>query len=437
MKNRLVAAAVVAALGVVPLAATSAWATPAAAPSYSPSVAASTTDDPAQITRQLIDAALDRSADRLVEAKTAQALRLEVTSPEQTPRETLRETAAAGQFAAAATTSRIFGANRYDTAVKISQNAFAQPADFGGFVFIANGLNFPDALAAGPAAASLFGPILLTPPTTGLPGSVKTEIARLKALNPAQPLSIVLLGGSDNVSAQAEADAKVLAPEANAVFRVAGTSRYETSALLADLVVKWVQISPGVWDAVEPDTVIITNGLTFADALAGGAAGGWEYAPLLLTAPGGLDGSVSDVLTPIPADPGTGYPGQEYRTVRILGSAATVSTTVETQIRGLLPRETVFRYSGTDRFDTAARLNAAVFDGPVYEVTLTNGLRFPDALAGAPRVHVTGGPTIPVRTECLPTYSAATLTALTPSFVTALGNVDAVSAAALNGSVCG
>lgn len=434
MKHRLAAAALVAALGAAPLIATSATAAPAGSPTAGVSA---TVGDSAETTRQKIDAALERNADRLVRAKTAQALRIDAASPEQSPREALRETAASeSQLATAATTDRIFGTNRYDTAVMISQNAFGQSADFGGFIFIANGLNFPDALAAGPAAASLFGPILLTPPTTGLPSMVKTEIARLKALNPAQPLSIVLLGGADNVSAQAEADAKVLAPEANAVFRVAGSSRYETSALLADLVVKWVQISPGVWDAAEPDTVIITNGLTFADALAGGAAGGWEYAPLLLTAPGGLEGSVSDVLTPTPADPGTGYPGQEYRTVRILGSTATVSAAVETQVRGLLPRETLFRYAGLDRFDTAARLNAAVFDGPVYEVTLTNGLRFPDALAGAPRVNMTGGPTIPVRTECVPSYSAGTVTALTPSFVTALGNVDAVSAAALNGSVC-
>jgi putative cell wall-binding protein len=427
MKHRPAAVALVAALASGLLAMTT---TAAAAPTPAASTVATT--DSVEATRDTIELTLERSADRLVRAKETQLSRAESAtqdSPELAGTESTES--AAGALAAAATTSRIFGINRYDTAVKISQSTFTTPAsDFGGVLFVANGMNFPDALSAGPAAASMVGPILLVPPTGGLPLVVETEIQRL------DPISVVILGGTDNVSAQAEAELKALVPEPNAVFRTAGTNRYKTSALLSDFVAKAVDLGGGAWDYTEPDTAIISTGLSFADALAGGAAGGWEYAPLLLTSPGGLDPAVTDVLTPIPADPGTGYPGRTFKTVRILGSTATVSTTVENQIKAILPSAKVVRYAGKDRYDTAAKLNAAVFTAPAYEVTLVNGLRFPDALAGAPRVNVTGGPTVPVRTECVPAFSTSTLTTLTPSLVTALGNVDAVSNAALAGTQC-
>ena len=142
------------------------------------------------------------------------------------------------------------------------------------------------------------------------------------------------------------------------------------------------------------------------------------------------------LLEPLPAEPEVGYPGQEYTTVRILGSTASVSDAVVAKVQEILPNATVTRYGGKDRFETAAMLNADVFTGPVDGVTMTNGLRFPDALAGAPRVNVTGGPTVLTRTTCLPPASVSTLQALTPAVVTALGKTDAVSEAALAGSAC-
>ncbi len=60
---------------------------------------------------------------------------------------------------AAATTERWSGEDRYATSVGVSEEAFPSGADT---VFIATGESFPDALAAGPVAASLDGPILLT-----------------------------------------------------------------------------------------------------------------------------------------------------------------------------------------------------------------------------------------------------------------------------------
>ena len=77
----------------------------------------------------------------------------------------------------------------YETSVAISQEYFEPGVSR---VYIATGLNFPDALAGGVAAGRNSSPLLLVPPT-GAPQSVIDEIARL---NPDQ---IHVLGGFPSV----------------------------------------------------------------------------------------------------------------------------------------------------------------------------------------------------------------------------------------------
>ena len=95
--------------------------------------------------------------------------------------------------------SRQGGANRYDTAVAVSKATF--PAAGVPVVYLANGLDFPDALAGAAAAGALNGPVLLTP-ANALSAVVKSELARLK------PQRIVVLGGTGVVSANVESQAK-------------------------------------------------------------------------------------------------------------------------------------------------------------------------------------------------------------------------------------
>jgi putative cell wall-binding protein len=85
--------------------------------------------------------------------------------------------------------SRLAGADRYATSVKISRSAYASSD----YVFIATGSNFPDGLAGGPVAALLPGPLLLVTPTQ-LPSVVKSELQRLG------PDRVFILGGSGVVS---------------------------------------------------------------------------------------------------------------------------------------------------------------------------------------------------------------------------------------------
>lgn len=427
MKHRFPAAALVTALAIAPLALT---VTAAAAPAPT---AAVTIEGP-EATPGRIEALVAANADRVAAARQYRESQAPEAADTAPGARTLDSSSAAEQLAAASATERIAGDSRYTTAIAISQDVHPDPFyDFGGIVFIANGMNFPDALAAGPAAASQLGPILLVPPTGKLPIAVRDEIERL------DPFQVVIIGKTDNVSQQTEDDLRAMFPtgsfDEDPVIRIAGDNRYETSAYLSLFVSEFVDLG-GDWYWADPDTAYIANGLTFADALAGGAAGGWEGAPLFLTAPGHLDPSVEFFLEPLPADPEFDFPGQEYTTVRILGSSASVSDAVLARVRQILPNATVIRYPGKNRFETAAMLNADVFGGPVDGVTMTNGLRFPDALAGATRANVTGGPTVLTQTACVPPATIGTLEALQPVIVTALGKTDAVSEAALAGLAC-
>ena len=89
---------------------------------------------------------------------------------------------------------RVNGANRYDTSVAVSADAFPN-ADT---VVLATGTAFPDALSAAPAATARSAPILLTTPTCA-PASVISEVARLGADE------VIVLGGANAVSDAAAA----------------------------------------------------------------------------------------------------------------------------------------------------------------------------------------------------------------------------------------
>jgi len=80
------------------------------------------------------------------------------------------------------TVSRIGGSDRYETAALISEAWFSTGV---GTIFIATGLNFPDALSVGPFG----GPVLLAR-TTCVPTSALDEIVRLN------PTRIIVLGGT-------------------------------------------------------------------------------------------------------------------------------------------------------------------------------------------------------------------------------------------------
>lgn len=84
---------------------------------------------------------------------------------------------------------RVFGVDRYATAVAVAKDAFPSARN----AYLATGLNFPDALAATPAARRDLAPVLLTRPGCVTAGTA-AELARLGAA------SRLVVGGTTAVS---------------------------------------------------------------------------------------------------------------------------------------------------------------------------------------------------------------------------------------------
>lgn len=92
-------------------------------------------------------------------------------------------------------TVRAGGADRYETAAVIFRGSFAPSA--GSTAFLAGGESFADALAAGPAAAGLDGPLLPTATVDRTAGADRyaTATAVAKRFFPAGQASFVLARG--------------------------------------------------------------------------------------------------------------------------------------------------------------------------------------------------------------------------------------------------
>ena len=127
-------------------------------------------------------------------------------------------------------------------------------------------MTFPDALAAGAAAARAGAPILLVEPNA-LPGATAAELARLG------PDQIVVMGGTGIVSDAVLNQLKAYAPT---VRRVSGEDRYATA----------VSLSASSYAANSVGDVYLASGTAFPDGLSVGPLVGRRGLPLLLVAAG-------------------------------------------------------------------------------------------------------------------------------------------------------
>lgn len=192
---------------------------------------------------------------------------------------------------------RYEGLDRYETAVAVTTAVFPKTAPV---VFLASGVDFPDALSSAAAAGTLGGAVLLTRPNR-LPEVVAAELKRLK------PSRVVIAGGTGAVSAavaSAVRDATGRTPE-----RAQGTDRYATAAAISALAF--------------PDAPVayLASGTDFPDALGGAVAAVSAGGPLLLTKP-----------TSLPAATGTALSTLGARSVVVLGGTGAVSSDVATLV---------------------------------------------------------------------------------------------------------
>jgi putative cell wall-binding protein len=185
--------------------------------------------------------------------------------------------------------------------------------------------------------------------------------------------------------------------------RLAGDNRFITAAEIAES-----GFSGG------SDTVFITTGRAFPDALAVGAASAALEVPILLTEPDTIPLAARNALDTI--DPSR---------IIVVGGPAAVSDRVAAQL-GLYGA--VERIGGVDRFQTAALAADALFDTP-STVYLTNGYSYPEAVAAAVAAGVSAGPLLLTDTDRLPGLTKTYLEGLDGVQVVVVGSTARVSAA--------
>jgi len=281
------------------------------------------------------------------------------------------------------TVDRLAGKDRYVTAAVISGETFTPGVDV---VYVATGVNFPDALA-GSAASGGKGPILLVTKDS-IPSATLTELKRLK------PKRIVVLGGTGVVSEGVESALKRHAT----TTRQAGRDRYSTAAKISA-----EHFGSGA------ATAFVATGADFPDALTGGPAAAKAGGPILLTQKDKLPAATVSELRRL-----------KPQKIVVLGGTGVVSAAVEKALASYTSGK-VSRLAGADRYSTGGAISKDGFDQGAPVVYVATGLNFPDALAGGAAGALKDGPVLLVSGASIPKATKAELTRLKPRRVVVLG----------------
>lgn len=174
---------------------------------------------------------------------------------------------------------RIYGTNRYWTAVAVGEYLYEQQLGSTGskreYAILASGTSFPDALAAASLASIDGRPILLTSAT-----KLHPETKRFLQEEGVKYVSVI--GGPSVISDEIIAEIEGMGILVN---RHGGTNRYNTSVIIA------TRFFP------ESRIAFVANGLNFADALAAAPLAAMNDAPILLVRDSVLPSGVADYLS--------------------------------------------------------------------------------------------------------------------------------------------
>lgn len=242
------------------------------------------------------------------------------------------------------TSSRIYGSDRYSTAVAISQNGWNNSS----YAVIARGDSFPDALCAAPLAKKYNAPILLSEKDR-IDSKVLNEIKRLGVSQ------VFIVGGTGAISESVENQVKGIC----SVERLYGSDRYETSAKIAEKI-------------GTSNKITLATGNDFADALSIAPIAASEGMPILLTDKEKLPDSVADYITK-----------NKVSKTYIVGGTGAVGSNIENAVLG------AERIYGKDRYETNLNVMRSFSKDINFEKLFIaigggdNGSEFADALSGA------------------------------------------------------
>lgn len=246
---------------------------------------------------------------------------------------------------------RISGIDRYDTAVKASQETFKNESKY---VVIASGEDFIDALVGGSLTSQVNAPLLLVKKNS-VSKEVLEEIKRL------EPEEIFILGGANTISEKVE---KEIANLGFKIERLAGKDRVETALKISG---KRFRLSEPTSQA-SGDLDAAIDGNDFADALSAGPFIG-EMAKLK-----------KGFYQLYPYMKGTTVDGIDM----VFGGTSSVP-------RGPVEK---YRFAGADRYETAVEVAKAyknVLRKDIDTIILVDGTKYPDALASASVASMNNG----------------------------------------------
>ena len=231
------------------------------------------------------------------------------------------------------TTTRVAGADRIQTSVEVSKKYYKSAET----VIVANYEQFADSLSASALSKALKAPILLVKKDQ-LDSVVAQEIKRLGAKN------VIVIGGEKSVD-----EAKNSLSKYN-LRTIAGSDRYETSAKIAQEIIKLTGTKKAV----------IASGEVFADALTVAPLANKNNMPILLVQPNNIPKATQEVL-------------KQINKVIIVGGEKTISK----EVANKLPNPT--RIAGANRYETAKKIYEYGFKDRT-EVNIANGTNFADSL---------------------------------------------------------
>lgn len=267
--------------------------------------------------------------------------------------------------AAVTRVTRIYGNNRYDTAIR-SANYLKKLQGVRRFetIIVACGSAYPDALSGSYLSYVTGAPILLV--------SEKYEETILEYIktNLLPTGSLYILGGTGVVSQKFEDRARDL--QIQTVERLGGANRYETNLKIlytAD------EIYSEKHDGEEINNILVCSAMNFPDALAGGATG-W---PIMLVK-NDINSSQREYMMT-----------REEPSYYILGGTGAVPQLVQDQIAMYDP---VKRITGDNRYETSVNTAKEFFGETLEEVIVVTGDTFPDGLSAAPLAHIKKAPIV-------------------------------------------
>lgn len=241
---------------------------------------------------------------------------------------------------------RIFGDNRYQTAIKSSQN-LRNPCNL---AFVASGESIVDALTVSYASAIFKIPVFLTSKN-----SIDTEtVEEMKRLEVKQA---VIIGGVNVVS---ENVANRLNNNGINVNRIYGKDRYDTAIQLIEDIKKSGKI--------DTNKIFLCSGNSYADALSIASVTAKEGGIILLTDGNTLTGGTKAYIT-------------SEADVKIIGGNAVISDKLEREIKSM--GANVSRIYGNDRYETSLKIYDNYYKPiGVKTIYLANGDTMVDALTG-------------------------------------------------------